>query len=152
MPNTWPITPDPVPAGLQTDEATQADVFGKDVFFDGRHRVTSQGDYQTVQGEDNLRRWVHRCLITRPGDYKLRPNFGVGMQDYVKKTRTKSTIDELTLRIKGQIARDRRVQKVLQVLVTEEQFGDDTGLKVVVIVQAFGRTLRPLAYSFKKEA
>jgi phage baseplate assembly protein W len=140
-----------LPGAPDGETEAQGDAYGVDVFFDGKHRVTPAGDYQEVAGEENLRRSIFRRLITRPGEYRLNPNYGAGVPSYVKKKRSAANLSELTNRVKAQIQRDRRVQKVLGVTITREQYGYDTGIKVVVVVQAFGRTLRPLVYDFKKE-
>jgi phage baseplate assembly protein W len=127
------------------DPAHQS-LFGRDLFFNGVLPLTAKGDYQIVEGDENLRRAVFRILITSPGSYKLRPTYGAGVADFVKKKMTKSALDDLAIRIKDQISQDRRVDKVLEVTFTESE----NKLSVRIVVQAFGRAIRPLSYDFSK--
>lgn len=121
-------------------------LFGRDLFFDGQLPLTPKGDYRTVEGEENLRRAIFRRLITSPGTYRPKPDYGAGVGDFVKKRSTKSNLDELRTRIITQVVQDRRVEKVLSVELTESE----NKLTVRVVVQAFGRTLRPQSYDFAK--
>jgi phage baseplate assembly protein W len=139
------------PAPASTDlTAAQRDVYGKDKFFNGAPVVTGKGDWQTVEAEENLRRAILRRMLTAPGTYRAKPNYGVGVDTYVKKPYTRAVQDELTSRIRSQVAQDRRIDKVLEVTVTQEFFGADPGVRIVVVAQAKGRTLRPMQFSFKR--
>lgn len=128
----------------------QGDIYGRDKFFDGAPAVNGKGDWLTVQSEENLRRAILRRLMTAPGSYRWKPGYGVGVDTYVKKPYTRSVQDELTSRIRSQVAQDRRVDKVLQVTVTQEFFGSDPGVRIVLVVQAKGKTLRPMQFTFKR--
>ena len=130
--------------------AETGSIYGVDKFFDGAPRVTGKGDWQTVAAEENLRRGILRRMITTPGTYRTRPDYGVGMAPYVKKPITQAVIEELQNRTRAQVAQDRRVDKVLQVTVTKEAWGASPGLRVVVVVQALGRVQRPMNMLFKR--
>lgn len=125
--------------------------FGTDLFFNGRLVVTASGDYQLVDGPENLRRALLRRYITTPGTYRLRPDYGAGLGDYLKKPMTKANLDELTVRMREQTARERRVDKVIEITLTPTMYDTQQGLHVYVRVQAAGRLIRPLTYAFKKE-
>lgn len=133
-----------------TTEQAVRDVFGVDKFFDGTSHVTGKGDWLTVEGEENLRRAILRRLMTAPGAYRVKPQYGVGVDTYVKKPYTRAVQDELTSRIRSQVAQDRRVDKVLQVTVSQEFFGTVPGVRIILVVQAKGKTLRPMQFSFKR--
>jgi phage baseplate assembly protein W len=137
-------------ASSEVGRQAQQDLYGKDKFFDGAPQVTSKGDWLTVEHEENLRRGILRRLMTSPGTYRAKPGYGVGVDTFVKKPYTRTVQDELTARIKSQVAQDRRVDKVLEVTVTQEFFGADPGVRIAVVVQAKGKTLRPMQFSFKR--
>lgn len=139
----------PAPAASAQEKA-QLDVYGRDKFFNGAPVVTSKGDWQTVEGEENLRRAMLRRLMTAPGTYRAKPNYGVGVDTYVKKPYTRAVQEELTSRIRSRLSQDRRVDKVLSVTVNQEFFGADPGVRIVVVVQAKGKTLRPMQFTFKR--
>ena len=130
--------------------AATVDIYGVDKFFDGAPVVTGKGDWLTVAHEENLRRSILRRLMTPPGGYRRLPGFGVGVDTYVKKPYTRAVADELTSRIRSQVSQDRRVDKVLQVTVTQEFFGNDPGVRIQLVVQAKGKTLRPMTFNFKR--
>ena len=127
---------------------TSRDIFGEDVLFNTDTILTRKGDYSIVMGEDNLSRSVWRRLVTRPGEYKTNPSYGVGIYSYLKKPTTKSNLDELRHRIIDNLGSERRIDKVLEVDVTEMLFGSDTGIRIVISVQAFGRTQRLKPFNF----
>lgn len=140
------------PWGAPVDpNAPVRSILGRDLYFDGNLAVNASEDYQTVEGEENYRRAIFRRLITSPGTYRARPRYGAGLGDFQKKKATKGNIDTLTTRVREQVAADRRTQKVLSVVIVDLP-APAQGIKVTVTVQAFGRTLRPLSYSFSKEA
>lgn len=149
---TWPLYIPPAVGSVEQNAQVQADTLGTDLFFGGSLEVGAHGDYEEVSGEENYRRAIFRRLITSPGEYRLNPSYGAGVGDYVYAKLTTSTIDELTARIREQVAADRRTDQVLSVTVTPMTFGDKPGIQVVVVAMAFGRTLRPLAYNFTKQA
>lgn len=128
-----------------------ASVFGKDVMFNEEAVLAPKGDYLTVEGIDNLRRAVWRRLIVRPGEYRLKPHYGVGILTYVKKPITRATIDELTHRIRDNLSRERRIEKVLTVQVVSTFFGTHPGIIVTVQVRAIGRDVTFQPFNFSSE-
>lgn len=150
LPFNFPLGGPDSPKG---DAAPGKTFYGKDLLFiNGAVPLTPQGDYATVVEEENLRRAVWRMLITAPGEYRLRPTYGVGVGDFLYKPIISSTVDAMKLRISEQLITDRRIERVISVDVTSEVFGTKTGVRVVVVVQAFGRTLRFQPFNFVKEA
>lgn len=136
-------------AGLPVS-AAQANVFGTDKYYASAPAVAAGGDWQTVSEEENLRRAILRRCITTPGTYKTKPSYGVGLATYVKKPITRALLEEIQLRIKAQVGSDRRVDAVVSCTVTQEMFGDQPGIRIVLVVQALGRTLRPVSMLFRK--
>lgn len=142
LPNlTFP--PSPVPA----DEGTR-DLFGYDIFFRGDSVVTAGGDYGRIGGRDNLRAAIYRRLITRPGEFRFRPDYGVGVQTYVKKALTTATSDSLRARIIDQLSQDRRIDSV-DVAIELVSVNGLPVLKVHIKVQAGGepRTFEPFTFA-----
>jgi phage baseplate assembly protein W len=128
------------------------DIYGVDIYFDGQKRVSAAGDWQSVQAEENLRRGILRRILTAPGTYRWKPNYGVGMGTFLKKPVNAAVVEQLTSRIISQVGQDRRVDKVVSVTVTPVLFGDQPGLRVVVVVQALGRKQLPIGMTFKRTA
>jgi phage baseplate assembly protein W len=140
----WYVDGSAAPSVAGTKLASEtADVYGVDKYFDGRPRTTGNG-------EENLRRALLRRLMTRPGTYRTKPGYGAGIQDFVKKSSNQATIEDLQNRVRGQVQQDRRVDKVLTCAVTKEFFSDQPGVRVVLVVQSKGRTLRPMTFDFKR--
>jgi hypothetical protein len=53
-----------------------------------------------------------RRTITNPGEWKTKPNYGVGARLYVKAKDTPATRSELAARIRSQYLLDQRVESV----------------------------------------
>lgn len=140
-----PLVPPP-PSGTGPD----ADPNGVDILFSASKKVTAAGDFQTVVGEENLRRAILRRLMTRPGTYRTKPTYGAGVPDFVKKLANAATLEDLQNRVRAQVQQDRRVDKVLTCVVTKETFGDQPGVRIVLTVQSKGRTLKPMRFDFKR--
>lgn len=130
---------------LQQNE--QLRLLGQDIFFDGDMHVTPAGDYVLVSGMEALRQAIYRRLVTRPGEYRVRPSYGVGVQDYVKKRRLASTLDELKVAITDQLSFDQRIDEVADVVV--EYISD--GIKVGIAIRAAGETLRFRPFDFTEK-
>lgn len=137
--------------GVAPPTAEEADFYGRDLYFDGDLEVSAAGDYATVDGVENLRRSVLRRLMVRPGEYRLRPDYGVGLPLYVKKRLTDSVRSELRDRIVAQLKRDARIEKVIEVSVSNETFNNVTYLRVLVRVQSRGKRVdfEPFLFSQK---
>jgi phage baseplate assembly protein W len=119
---------------------------GRDILFDDDFHVASNHDWQLVEGEAALRQWVYHCLITSPGEYAARPDFGVGVEDFLKEELTESRQAELTTRIKTNLQRDKRIQSASAVV---DAFDDGNGLTVsiTIVVRGQALTLRPFAFT-----
>jgi len=131
------------PAGLYDAEK---DAYGRDLFFDGNLAVDASEDYKTVDGIENYRRALIRRIIVRPGEYRLRPDYGAGLLSYVKKAFTPTVRAEIVQRITEQVARDRRTERVVSVsLDVVKDINNREYFKVSLVVLAFGRRqeLRP---------
>jgi len=121
-------------------------LLGKDILFDGDYHVSSAGDYVLLEGLEALRAAIYRRLITRPGEYRARPEYGVGLLSFVKKRRTLSSLDELRQRVIDQLSLDPRINEVRDVVVETTQ----DGLKIAVVIEAAGETLKFKPFDFSE--
>jgi phage baseplate assembly protein W len=143
---TLPATA-PSSATVAEQDRAQQSLFGTDIKFEGDYEINSAGDYILVYGLDALRAAIYRRLITRPGEYTFVPEYGVGLQTYVKQKMTTSVIDELKGKIRANLLRDPRILEIKEIAVEK---GNDTiklGLKIV----ALGRALYYLPFQFSTE-
>lgn len=124
--------------------SNQLDRFGKDVFFDGDFAVNSRGDYVTIEGLPALRASILRRLVTRPGELRARPEYGVGVNDFVKKPATASTFDNLRVAIIDQLAFETRIDSVDDVAIRTV----GSGISIVIRISVSGRTITFQPFNF----
>jgi phage baseplate assembly protein W len=116
-------TPPKPPYGVvstpASDVRAQTDrFFGFDLWFDiaGGSRanlvVTAAGDWRVVGGVTALAQSLTRRTITNPGEWRTKPNYGVGARDFVKAKDTPATRAQLEARVREQYLADRRVERV----------------------------------------
>lgn len=153
MPDLGFITGSPLDGGLSTSlplTPAQIEVFGVDLLFNGDLVITPKGDYAEVAGDENLRRAIIRRLITRPGEYRRNASYGCGLLSYVKKKMTQSALAELEQRIRDNLSRERRLDKIVSLTLTPTTYdGNQPALQVSITVQAKGRTVqfRPMTFT-----
>lgn len=124
---------------------------GRDVLFvDNDIPLDARGDFKTVDGEAALRQAILIMLITSPGEYKLRPNFGIGALQFVKKAASKTIRDELRRRIFDGLSRDSRIEKVLDVVI--ERQATPALVRVSITARAFGRVINFVPYQLREAA
>ncbi len=133
------LIPNPGAQSLSTTDETEIDLFGVDILFDDDVQVTASGDYATIEGFAALRQAIRTRLITTPGEYAIRPDYGCGLSMWVKKRMVKSERDSLRQTIIEQLSQEDRIQKVEEVEVDNLTSGTTTGVKVFVRVTALGR-------------
>lgn len=124
-------------------------VLGTDILFTDDFQVTKGGDYMTVDGIANLRAAVLRRLMTTPGSFRFRPDYGAGLPTYVRKRLTKATKDQLIQTIKRELAKERRITKVLEVTLTQSE--TQPMLEVTVRIQALNQEIRWAPFVFVQE-
>lgn len=145
---TLPTTPSPLGTEAET---VIVDVFGRDLLWKANNlQVTASGDYALVEGLEALKQAVWIRLITVPGEFAVRPDFGVGLPIYVKKRITPAVLDELRQRCLDQLSKDDRIERVIDVLTERYDIGDQTGIRVIVKIEAVGRE-QAFAYQFFQE-
>lgn len=117
-------------------------LFGKDLMFTNDVKVGKHGDYLTWDENEALRQAIYRRLMTAPGEFATRPEYGVGVRNYVKKRMGRAVLDELRQRIEDQLAKEDRIERVIEAKVTAAMFGNSTGVRIYVKVQALGQEQR----------
>jgi phage baseplate assembly protein W len=122
--------------------------YGSDIWLDvaapdvqlgqARYVTTAAGDWALATGREALRQSLLRRLVTNPGDWQTKPDYGVGARQYGKAKNTSTMRAELESRIRSQFARDPRVHSIE--LVTIERLDSDApGIKISIIVTPRGR-------------
>ncbi|SRR5260221_150630 len=117
----------------------EKNLFGVDILFSDDLHVTASGDYATVEGMASLRQAIFIRLMTTPGEYAVKPDFGCGLVRFVKKRASKADRDSMRQLIIEQLTQEERIQKVEDVLVESLTSGNITGVKITVKVKALGR-------------
>jgi phage baseplate assembly protein W len=129
-------------------ESQDARFFGKDIWFsvdapgaadgDANWLVDASGDWTAVTGLEALRQSLLRRIITNPGEWRTKPDYGAGARLYVKAKNTAGMREELAGRIKSQLLADPRVESIDLVVVTPLDDGSP-GIKVSVSITPVGR-------------
>jgi phage baseplate assembly protein W len=132
----WLVDTSPVPVPTTAAEEQQEQILGKGIFFDGDYRVTPHGDYLTIEQEEALKQDVYHRLITNPGEYKFRPDYGCGVRAAVNGRMGQAEIDALTNRIRENLLQDPRVTGVSVTLSAI-----DEGVSIALAIVAKGKTV-----------
>jgi hypothetical protein len=132
-----------VPATTPSEDQQLA-LLGKDIFFDGDFRMTPARDFLLIEGVEAMRQAIYRRLLTKPGEYAARPDYGVGVQLWVKRRRSASSKAELVARIKDQLSLDRRIDEVISVVLEDLP----NGLQVAIKVRVAGEAIQFRPFEF----
>lgn len=150
---SWTL-PTPAPTAANVAEEQKELLLGKDLYFDGDYAVNRAGDYVVVTGLTAMRQAIYTRLITRPGEYRTRPDYGVGVLSYVKKRLISTELELLEGRIIDQLSLDDRIEQVREVKVerlTGTLGGGGEGVRIGIAVQVAGETLRFKPFDFTPE-
>lgn len=128
-------------------EEINNEFFGTDIYFENDFSLTASGDYLLLYGIEALRAAVYRRLLTRPGEYKFEPEYGVGVQTWVKKRMTPDNIEDLKQKIKANLLQDQRIDSVSVVEIDKTH----ETLVLRISVLANGRELRFIPFQFSEE-
>ena len=107
----------------------------EDLIFKNDLGRTASGDLERVGGEDNLFQAVFHRLITVPGSFAYRPNYGIGIKRYQNALNSLENRKEMMLLIQRQLAAEPRIEVVEEVSVTDE---DDGRVAVKILVRPVG--------------
>jgi len=123
------------------------EAFGTDLHYEGDYSSTSKGDYLLVSGFAALRQAIYHRLITRPGEYAFEPDYGIGIQSFVKKKIVSTTIDDLEIRIRTQLLRERRISSIRTLIINPIS----GGVEIYLVIDASGRALQFRPFRFTKD-
>lgn len=127
------------------------DIVGEDIVFTDDFLIAPNGDYVTATGRDMARQAVLRRLTVRPGEYRVHPEYGVGISSFVKKPLTSGNLDQLRQRIVDQLGQEPTIEKVLEVTIDKLILNNVPGVSIFVAVQAFGQEMRFEPFTFVRE-
>lgn len=133
-------------AGNIKEELREA--FGTDIFYESDYSLTHKGDYALVSGFKALRQAILHRLITKPGEYAFEPNYGIGIQSFVKKKIVQSTLDDLEIRIRTQLLREKRISGIRSLNINRIS----GGVEIYVVIEAAGRALQFRPFRFTKDS
>lgn len=71
------------------------------------------GDLQSITGLRNIRQALFRRLLVTPGTLVHRPDYGVGIKNFLNAPNSLDQQRKLALRVKEQFERDPRVDEVV---------------------------------------
>jgi len=120
---------------------------GTDLLFDGDYAVGQDGDYILLSGLENLRQAVYRRLLTKPGEYKFVPEYGVGIQLWVKRKRTPAILKQLESAIRENLLREKRIERIVDIAIQNIE----GGVQINIAVKASGRFLRFSPFLFSED-
>lgn len=140
---TLPTTTPQNPEIAEADRAQQQ-FYGTDIHFRNDYSLDRTGDYILDVGIEALREAIYRRLITRPGEYKHVPSYGVGVQTYLKSRTTSDNIERLKSAIRTQVLKDPRVEAIEDLEVVSTEYTTTIGLKI----RAAGKALRFTPFEF----
>ena len=113
----------------------------KDIAFKSDFVKSPTGDLDTIQGLDNLKEALMRCLLTTPGSIIHRPEYGVNIKAYQGALNSIENQRRLAITIKEQFEKDSRVEQVIGVSVDyKDKTPEMVTINVRVRVVGYGET------------
>jgi phage baseplate assembly protein W len=118
---------------------------GDDLYFDEDFQHDAIGDLLTITVPESVRQSIYDRLRTRPGEFRPRPEYGVGLYDFVKQPRSAQNLDQIRQRIIDNLRQEKRLDKVIEVVVQRKE---PATLKVYIkaLVQGQEVQFRPLTF------
>jgi len=83
--------------------------------------TTPDGDLATLTGLNNVRAALFRRLQVTPGSLVHRPDYGVGIKDFLNAVNSLDNRRALAIRITEQFTRDDRVDSVLGMDIRQDE-------------------------------
>jgi len=89
------------------------DILLKDIALINDMQRAPDGDLQSITGLRNIKQALYRRLLATPGTLVHRPDYGVGVKNYLNSVNSLNNQRSLALRVKEQFERDPRVKEVV---------------------------------------
>jgi len=112
--------------------ATIDEVLKTDIALIGDMQKAPDGDYQTISGLNNIRQALFRRLLASQGSLVHRPDYGVGIKDFLNAPSSLSNQRALALRVQEQFEQDSRVEEVVGLRFDQD---DDVPEKFTIFVK-----------------
>ena len=133
------VTPDvvynyglPSVRGADNAEDHLARLYGVDLFFQqGDHLLMGNGDLALTRGLGAFRANFARALVTTPGDIFWRPDYGIGLVEFLNARATAAASYEMKNRIQQYLSSEPAVEEVTRNEVTISR--DTIGLVEVFV-------------------
>lgn len=122
------------------------DAFLTDFAHKGDYLVTPGGDLDLISGLANLKNALLHRLITVPGTLVHRPQYGVGLPNFLNNLASFSTQQELAGIIRQQFKRDPRVEDVLSISMDAEDARPEM-ISLVVRVKPVGYSEQDMKFT-----
>ncbi len=122
-----------------------ADVLDEIFYVDVAHKKdfleSSTKDLDTIGGRNNVVDAILRRVATSPGELVHRPEYGVGIQNYLNAPNSVNLQLKLAQDIRVQLERDERIESVKEVSVfVENNDHDKLKVKIKVDLRGIGET------------
>lgn len=111
---------------------------GRDVYFRADFAVSPARDYVVIAGTAAARQSVEREGMASPGDLPTSPTWGFGLRALQYRPDSKSSRDEIAIRVRARLAANPRIQSVDDVRVFRDTATD--ALVTTVAATVAGRT------------
>ena len=125
-----------MPALSKIDESMKIDIR-----FNGDIVPTTGGDIETVTGLNNLRQAIFNRLVTTPGSYAYRPNYGIGIKRFKNIVGNLPVQEQIMLQMQDQFADEPRIES-LESLSFERDNEDPSKTVVKLSVRATGEVVQ----------
>jgi phage baseplate assembly protein W len=126
-------------------------VYGTDIIYDSHNdngfQVGPNGDYTEMNGIGNLRNWIYHCLITDKGEFKPRPEYGVGILSKVKQKMTANNLRAIQADIISNLLQDSRISAV-EVTIQSELVNGNNIVLITVIPTVGGQKIGVPPFTF----
>jgi phage baseplate assembly protein W len=109
-------------------------------------QASGSGDISLVSGLDNVTDALLRRLVTEPGAFIHRPEYGVGIKRFQNAPGTLATKRELATRITKNFESDPRVESVLGVTVINDDYTPEK-FTIIVRVKIIGYGERAMTFT-----
>lgn len=138
---SYTLTADTPSAPAPVTETT-AQLFGCDLLFETDLQLDAGGDYILLTDQDALRQSIYHRLLVVPGEFALRPAYGAGLSQFVKRRINRAELDQIRQRVIDQLSQDDRIERVIECTTEVYTIGDKPGLKVYVKILSAGQEIR----------
>lgn len=138
---SWTVPPIVTGTASQERDIVNEKIFGADYWLvadeqmELKRVVSKSGDWSVAVDREALRQALLRRLVTEPGEWATLPDYGVGVESFLRKPDSQVNRNALARRIRDQFVAEPRVSKVSDVSIERAE----NYVKLLVLVQPKGR-------------